>query len=780
MRQKFNWTEEKIEELKNIWNTTSLYNLAPHFHTTEETIIKKSEELNLPPYKSNRWTKEEEDLLREYSTKYVTKTIAEKLGRSVLSVQKKAIKLGIVLQGEKDPWEKWMIDYLKENINKKPIGEIQSTLNLSYHRITSKCKELGIEYIKGIWTEEEIEILRKYAKTCHYTELTKVLPRRSIGAITAKAFELGIETISDYVKLEDDKATFIKNNWEKMTATEIARQLEISIGVVYRYKKELNLPNKGQSKKWTPDVIEKIRKDAKKKTRAELAKKYKTSVCQISTLAKKHNIKLLDSKKLWTEKLDKQLIELVNNNLTIREISEIMKIKASSIRQRAKQLNLKVNGAKVGSSRRWTKNEVNLLIKYSKEKNTKEIAELLSRNEKQVYDKAKKIGLTLISGKKGKWTEAETETLKELHSKYELHIIAELMERSEETIKLKARELNLPIKLKERKKWTPKEEKKLIEYAENYTIAEIAVLLDRTVASVSGKLKYIGVTAKKSSRFWTEEELKTLRELASQYETIEISNIMHKSYESVYYKLQELGLKAKNNTNKPWTEEESNLLLELLTTYSSFEVAAILNRSEEAVIVKAINLGYEINARHRRWTSIDDETLSDLWGNKSIDIIAKKLNRTVSSIINRVYVLKLGSQIINNYDGITIQELSNIFMVNRSTILTSWISLGLKLTFRKRSDSSIYSFVEIDNLLEFLKNNQNIWDSRVLEENILGKEPEWLQEKRKQDCSLSSKNIIGLDNLNKQQLLLAKKYILDLNSQTPSDESPSIKLKKVK
>ena len=56
-------------------------------------------------------------IIIEYSKKYVTKTIARKLGRSYLAVQKKAIKLGIELHSEKDPWKKWMIDYLKDNIN---------------------------------------------------------------------------------------------------------------------------------------------------------------------------------------------------------------------------------------------------------------------------------------------------------------------------------------------------------------------------------------------------------------------------------------------------------------------------------------------------------------------------------------------------------------------------------------------------------------------------------------------------------------------------------------
>ena len=287
MKQKFYWTEEKVSELKNIWNTKSLYKIAADFHTTEETIREKASEIGLEEYKSNRWTKEEEQLLREYSKKYVTKTIAKKLGRSYLAVQKKAVKLGIELHSTPDPWKKWMIDYLKDNINKQPIGQIESMIGLSYHSILTKCKELGIEYVKESWTEEEIKVLREYADKCHYTELTKVLPNRTIGAISAKAYELGIETISTYTKLDDKQIKYIKDNWGEIPATEIARNLKISIGILNRYKKELNLPNTGQQKKWTEDKISKLRKDAKTKTRNELAKKIKHHLPKFPQLLEK-------------------------------------------------------------------------------------------------------------------------------------------------------------------------------------------------------------------------------------------------------------------------------------------------------------------------------------------------------------------------------------------------------------------------------------------------------------------------------------------------------------
>lgn len=88
MASKFIWTEEKEQKLKEIWNTIAVYKIAQEFGCADQTILKKAEELDLPLYKSNRWTKEEE-LLREYSKKYVAETIAKKLDKSYLAVQKK-------------------------------------------------------------------------------------------------------------------------------------------------------------------------------------------------------------------------------------------------------------------------------------------------------------------------------------------------------------------------------------------------------------------------------------------------------------------------------------------------------------------------------------------------------------------------------------------------------------------------------------------------------------------------------------------------------------------
>lgn len=756
MKERFYWTVDKEQEFVKLWNTMSLYKLAEYFHTIPETLKEKAKELKLPEYKSNRWTEEEENLLIEYSKKYLVKTIARKMNRSEQSIIHKAQKLGIQLKYQTNPWKKWMIDYLKDNINKKPIGEIESMIGLSYRRILTKCKELGIEYIKENWTDEEITILKEYAQKCHYTELVKVLPGRSIGAITAKAYELGIETISDYHKINDETASYIKKHWGKISISQMSRNLGVSIGIIYRYQKILELPNVGQKVKWDDKKIEKLKHLAITKSRNELAKIFKTTPSQISNLCSKHDIQLIDSKVFWTDELDCQLKELVENNFSIPQISIEMKIKASTIRDRVRKLNLVCSDAREKFS--WTPSQIESLKTMSSSYTLKEISTELGLSKKQVYDKMRKLKLTPY--KEPLWKEEEVELLMDLIDKYTLPQLVVIMNKKESSIRYKAKELGITLLYDDRRRWTEEEECNLRVYARDCTISEIALLMNRTEASVSSKLAYMGISAQLNSKYWTEEEIGTLIRLSEIYDIQEIMAIMNKSYAAITCKLYSLELRTVNKSNKPWTKEEELQLLELLSNHSTFEISTLLGRSEEAVNVRAKKLGYDTDVKNRRWTRDEEDLLSELWGNKSIEYIANKLNRSYSSIYNRVSQLGLGSSISNNYDGLTIPEISTMFGVSASTILTSWVVLGLIVTTRKISAFRFYSYVTIEHLYQFLETNQNIWDSRCLEKNILGIEPEWLKEKRIKDriCYPQQERII----LTKQQLLLSQKFFLQL------------------
>ena len=65
-------------------------------------------------------------------------------------------------------------------------------------------------------------------------------------------------------------------------------------------------------------------------------------------------------------------------------------------------------------------------------------------------------------------------------------------------------------------------------------------------------------------------------------------------------------------------------------------------------------------------------------GTESFETIAKKLNRTVSSIKNKAFLLRLVSVIENNYNGLTIKNINALLGVNINIVSVGWIGLGLK------------------------------------------------------------------------------------------------------
>ena len=325
---------------------------------------------------------------------------------------------------------------------------------------------------------------------------------------------------------------------------------------------------------------------------------------------------------------------------------------------------------------------------------------------------AKRIGVTIMKSKKKTiWTEEDTAVLTNLVNQGKTLIeIAGIMNKKDNLISKKARELRLNIVNAEKRTWSKEESNELIECAKTMNMDELVKKFNRTSASINTQAKKFNITIIKSKYQWTNEECELLRKLV------------------------------------------------LEDRKSPKEIAGILGRSEDAIIVKMGKLGLRAKGGKKRyWTKEEEELLTDLWGTMSIESVAKKLDRTPSSIMNKVYLLKLGSVSENNYEGLKIQEICDLFNVNRTIVEIFWITLGLKCKTRKISEKTSYKYVEIKDLFQFLEANQNIWDSRNLEVDILGKEPNWLKEKRKRD--INKPEIIRLE-LMKQQLIIAGKYYL--------------------
>lgn len=136
---------------------------------------------------------------------------------------------------------------------------------------------------------------------------------------------------------------------------------------------------------------------------------------------------------------------------------------------------------------------------------------------------------------------------------------------------------------------------------------------------------------------------------------------------------------------------------------------------------------------HKRWTDEEVTILQELWGNVPIAYIANKLNRTTIAIHKKADKLKLGA-FIDNGDYVSYKQLLEVLGVtyNSSNRLT-WITNRNFPVKKKKVINSYRKVVYLDEFWQWAEKNQDILDFSKLEYLILGKEPEWVDKKRKSD-----------------------------------------------
>lgn len=182
-----------------------------------------------------------------------------------------------------------------------------------------------------------------------------------------------------------------------------------------------------------------------------------------------------------------------------------------------------------------------------------------------------------------------------------------------------------------------------------------------------------------------------------------------------------------------WSTDEIETLKKLSEKYHISEIAQIMDKTENAIYLKSKRLGITLIQDRRKWTEEEKIILEELWGYQSIESIAKKLKRTPMSLKEQAIKMNLGAMIKNNGEFLTISDINELLNVSRDRITITWVKLGLNLKKKRLTKNKSYYVVTLEDLIAFLKENQNEWDSRNLEKNILGEEPEWLIKKRMRD-----------------------------------------------
>ena len=133
----------------------------------------------------------------------------------------------------------------------------------------------------------------------------------------------------------------------------------------------------------------------------------------------------------------------------------------------------------------------------------------------------------------------------------------------------------------------------------------------------------------------------------------------------------------------------------------------------------------------KKWKKEEIEYLQENLGNLSINYISKILNRSQDAIIVKAARLGIGGP--TKKTDYLLPNIAGKMIGKDFKVIKYWIDCkGLKITYKVLKNKR-RMLIKYEVFIKFLKDNQELWDSRKVEPYALGTEPNWLLLKRKID-----------------------------------------------
>lgn len=305
-----------------------------------------------------RWTVEEEDLLKEFYPKYGAAYVSRLLGRSRYGVLARASRLEVKLQPRWRPhWKEEEIEVLKREqgrYGKRSSRTIATMLGRSKLGIISKTRLLGLSTPPKKWSKRELTLLRTHYGKMPTAELVRKIGRDA-KSIISMASARGLSKPKPTLTPKQRK--FIARNLGKLSFKTIAERLGISQSPVRTEADRIGY----QSKKGPGRLPEETASIPPKRSR---------------------------NLKQWTQQDDALLAEhypLRGSHYTAALLGRSQK--ATS--ERARLLGITANAF----SGRWSQDEDHTLRKLYRKKTLKEIAAEMNRTFSSVAARVHTLGL---------------------------------------------------------------------------------------------------------------------------------------------------------------------------------------------------------------------------------------------------------------------------------------------------------------------------------------------------------------------------------------------------
>ena len=139
--------------------------------------------------------------------------------------------------------------------------------------------------------------------------------------------------------------------------------------------------------------------------------------------------------------------------------------------------------------------------------------------------------------------------------------------------------------------------------------------------------------------------------------------------------------------------------------------------------------------KNTTWSEGELAVLYDEWGEKTPDAIGRMIGRSTKAVKSMAKAHRLGC-FLKNSEYLTQKQCTDMLGYTSKVLQRTWIPHGLKTHKRRTAGGQRNTVILHSELMEFLRKNQDLWDSRKCEPYALGTEPVWLQEKRRRDALL--------------------------------------------
>lgn len=141
-----------------------------------------------------------------------------------------------------------------------------------------------------------------------------------------------------------------------------------------------------------------------------------------------------------------------------------------------------------------------------------------------------------------------------------------------------------------------------------------------------------------------------------------------------------------------------------------------------------------LNREGKRWTEEEIIYLENIWGKYTISQVAHKMGRSVTAIKIKAGRMSLGYSYYYGNDISILQLITALGIKSSYGQFIEMINLYSDFPVKiRKSDNNEYRMINVDDWWLWSKKHKNILNFSKFKKGMLGKEPEWVDIKRKAD-----------------------------------------------